>query len=278
MAMRSFSTQRSTRTRPETTYVKLKIALPDNIQPSVKTALYELLTTTKFNMLPIQVMTYRNVLGMPKIQPREDGRPIKPRPIPIGIIRSFDKDTDEFNVMVFGGMAERVKDIMNPMLEIVYSEVGTELRGISRFNLISLGANNYSYDPNSEDAKDDQQQSERSHRAPRQNFSARDDGNGKFDRSRRDRRNNNRGRKPYSDSEDKPYKKSNDDSMGTLSDVFSVAKDAVEEAAPEAETEKIVCVDQAAPGDDVVVEVGYTQELDTFEPDNATEAEDTPAE
>ena len=231
--MRSYSAQRRTKTRPENIIKTLSIILPDNTSEELKNEIYSVLGSEQFNKLPILLSARRSLVD-PSFKRNARERGVKDRSIDIGYVRNFDPENESFTVMIFGFYAEDVFDIMNPAVEVVFSELNGSLRNISKLNIISLGPNNYSYDPEKHKDKDrDNAKSfERHHNhethtaapAPTQKYDTNDY---EYESVKPDRtRNRFKQSNPYpedddhSDEEDTYDGRSNDAGMGTLGDLL----------------------------------------------------------
>ena len=136
--IKSYSNQKNRRQRPENLVIRVKAVLPDNISSNVKNQITEVLASTKFSKLPINIFVPSKLVfpetGNDEHKPFRRGNNF----ISAGFIRNYFIEDKSFEIMVFSKYAEGVSKFKTPAIEIIFMEVGDELVNIVRFNIIDV--------------------------------------------------------------------------------------------------------------------------------------------
>ena len=138
--IKSYSNQRNRRQRPENLVIRVKAVLPDNISSNVKNQLTEVLASTKFSKLPINIFVPSNFIYT-EDRSNDERRPFRRNNfVSAGFIRNYFIEDKSFEVVVFSKYADKISEFVTPAIEIIYRESNdsTELNNIVRFNIIDI--------------------------------------------------------------------------------------------------------------------------------------------
>lgn len=109
--------------------LKVPVCLPLDINADLRAEIISVLESTQFNKISFPIGTYRGLVEADAQNPD--------RILTIGYIRSYDKETETFTVVVFNGAIESVFKIAEPALEVLYAERDNKLTVITKMNVIS---------------------------------------------------------------------------------------------------------------------------------------------
>ena len=136
--IKSYSNQKNRRPRPENLVIRVKAVLPDNISSNVKNQLTEVLASTKFSKLPINIFVPTRLIYTE--DSNDDRKPFRRNNnfISAGFIRNYFIEDKSFEVVVFNKYAANVSMFKTPAIEIIFMESNDELVNIVRFNIIDV--------------------------------------------------------------------------------------------------------------------------------------------
>jgi len=138
--IKSYSNQKNRRQRPENLVIRVKAVLPDNISSNVKNQLTEVLASTKFSKLPINIFVPSSFIYA-EDRSNDERKPFRINNfVSAGFIRNYFIEDKSFEVVVFSKYADKISEFTTPAIEIIYRESNdsTELNNIIRFNIIDI--------------------------------------------------------------------------------------------------------------------------------------------
>ena len=136
--IKSYSNQRNRRARPENLVAKYGLVLPDNMSDEVSAQLFEVLESTKFNKLPINIFMPQRYIFTEDTNANGYKRRNANNFTSVGFIRNYNAADETFEVVVFNRYAEIASKFSRPAIDIIFMESNNELVNIIRFNLIDL--------------------------------------------------------------------------------------------------------------------------------------------
>lgn len=136
--IKSYSNQRNRRARPENLVAKYGLVLPDNMSDEVSAQLFDVLESTKFNKLPINIFMPQRYIFTEDTNANGYKRRNANNFTSVGFIRNYNAADETFEVVVFNRYAEIASKFSRPAIDIIFMESNNELVNIIRFNLIDL--------------------------------------------------------------------------------------------------------------------------------------------
>lgn len=140
--MKSFtlSQRNQRRERISPLHLRLPVAIPSDIEISLKNQMFEVLNQTPFEKLSFSIQTFRRNIDRFNVTNNDRERVSKMNMfVNVGFIKSFDLKEEMFDVFIFGSVANDISKFKKPAIEIVYTDDRDgNLKVINRFNIIDL--------------------------------------------------------------------------------------------------------------------------------------------
>lgn len=111
--------------------IKLPLYLPADLEENIVNEIFDVLSTTRFNKISVPLGTYKCL-----VDSDIDGD--DNRVCTIGYIRNYNKENNEFTVIVFGKFLDTIKAYNDIAMELTFNKYKDSLGTITKFNIVPV--------------------------------------------------------------------------------------------------------------------------------------------